>query len=109
VRLALLIGILGALAASAAPAGAAARMCFGIQEYLTPLRDVAIKNAAGEALYLGYKHSFHCFVLPYTVSDDGYVLGVKGGGNRYYRLDQARIAGLCRRRCRPTGCRCSIA
>jgi tetratricopeptide (TPR) repeat protein len=89
-RLAPLIGALW-LAASASPADAA-RMCFGTQEYLTPIQDVAITGPAGEALYLGYKHSFYCFVLPYTLSDDGYILGAKGGGNRYYRLDQARIA-----------------
>jgi tetratricopeptide (TPR) repeat protein len=70
----------------------AAKMYFGKQDYLHPIQDVAIKGQNGEALYLGYKHSSQSFILPYSVSDDGYILGVKGESDRYYALDKARIA-----------------
>ena len=84
------LGLLAAVALGATPARAA--MCFGTQEYLQPIQDVAITGQNGEALYLGYKYSFHCFIAPYSVSDDGYILGVKRESKRYYRLDAARIA-----------------
>ncbi|HXW30158.1 MAG TPA: hypothetical protein VEK55_12415, partial [Xanthobacteraceae bacterium] len=84
------IGALGLLAASASPAAAAGGR-FGTQEYLRPIQDVAIKGPNGEALYLGHKFSFYSFFLPYSLSDDGYILGVKGR-DQYIRLDPASIA-----------------
>ncbi len=89
VRLAILIGLLGIFTSSASPAFAA-KVYFGTQEYLHHLQDVAIKGPHGEALYLGYKYSFYSFVAPYRLSDDGYVLGVKGQDS-FHRLDKAEI------------------
>jgi tetratricopeptide (TPR) repeat protein len=64
---------------------------FGTKEYLQPIQDVAAKGPNGESLYLGYKYSFYSFIMPYALSDDGYILGVKDR-DVYYRLDQGRIA-----------------
>jgi tetratricopeptide (TPR) repeat protein len=89
VPLAVLVGLLCLIASSVAPAHAA-RMYFGTQENLRPIQDVAIKGPNGEELYLGYKFSFYSFIAPYRVSDDGYILGVKGH-DTYFRLDKARI------------------
>jgi tetratricopeptide (TPR) repeat protein len=77
---------------SVAPAQAA-KVSFGQQDYLNKLQDVDVKGPGGEALYLGYKHSIHSFIAPYTVSDDGYILGVVGQ-NRYIKLDAAMIASM---------------
>ena len=66
-------------------------MYFGTEEHLRPIQDVSIKGQNGEALYLAFKYSFHNFILSYSVSDEGYVLGVKGDDTRYYRLDKAQI------------------
>jgi hypothetical protein len=69
-------------------------MYFGTEDHLRPIQDVAFKGPKGEALYLGYKFSYHCFILPYSVSDEGYVLGVKGTDTTYYRLTKAQIEQL---------------
>ena len=87
---AFVFGLLAMVALGVTPARAA--LCFGTQEYLRPIRDVAITGQNGEALYLGYKYSFNCFIAPYSVSDDGYILGFKNESKRYYRLDAERIA-----------------
>jgi tetratricopeptide (TPR) repeat protein len=88
-RLMIVVGALFALTLSAGPAQAA-RLWFGTQDYLVKIQDVDIKGPGGEALYLGYKYSFHCFALPYSVTNDGYILGVRGQ-NRFLKLDEARI------------------
>jgi tetratricopeptide (TPR) repeat protein len=86
-----LIGLLVGLAMATTPAQAA-KVYFGTQEHLREIQDVEIKGANGEALYLGYKYSFHSFLLPYRLTDDGHILGVRGGGERsYFHLDDADI------------------
>jgi tetratricopeptide (TPR) repeat protein len=84
--------VLSILACSASPAHAA-QLHFGTQEYLRRIQDVTIKGPNGEELYLGYKYSFYSFIAPYSVSDDGYILGVKGQ-DKYFRLDRAKIEAL---------------
>ncbi|HEY4918468.1 MAG TPA: tetratricopeptide repeat protein [Xanthobacteraceae bacterium] len=96
-----LVGLLGVFALGVLPARAAS-VCFGSQEYLRSIQDVTITGQNGEALYLGFKYSFHCFIAPYSVSDDGYILGIKGESKRYYRLDPARIASYQARGQLPT-------
>jgi tetratricopeptide (TPR) repeat protein len=88
-RLMIVLGALFAVTLSAGPAQAA-KLWFGTQDYLVKLQDVDIKGPGGEALYLGYKYSFHCFALPYYATNDGYILGVRGQ-DRFLKLDQARI------------------
>jgi Tfp pilus assembly protein PilF len=87
--LAIMLGWACALPLSAAPAQAA-KLRFGTQDHLVKIQDVDIKGPQGEALYLGYKYSDHSFVLPYTVTDDGYILGIKGQ-DAFFKLDEARI------------------
>lgn len=84
-----LIGLIVGLAMTATPA-TAAKIYFGTQEHLREIQDVEIKGANGEALYLGYKYSFHSFLLPYSLTDDGYVLGIRGEKS-YFHLDGANL------------------
>jgi Tfp pilus assembly protein PilF len=90
--LAFVLGWACALPLSAAPAQAA-KLMFGTQDYLHKIQDVDIKGPQGEALYLAYKYSFHSFAMPYMVTKDGYVLGVKGQ-DKFFRLDDAKIKSL---------------
>jgi hypothetical protein len=72
-----LIGLVAVFAIGATPAQAA-KVYFGTQEYLRNIQDVEAKGPKGEALYLGHKYSFLSFILPYRMTDDGYILGVRG-------------------------------
>src|SRR5262245_32835435 len=87
--LAIALGVTGVLALSSAPSHAV-KLRFGRDDHLVKLQDVEIKGPQGEALYLGYKYSFHSFVFPYTVTDDGYILGITGQ-NKFSKLDETRI------------------
>jgi tetratricopeptide (TPR) repeat protein len=71
----------------------AGKVMFGTQEHLIKIQDVAIEGPRGETLYLGYKYSLYSFVAPYSVSNDGYILGV-AGQDRYYKLDAKMIEDL---------------
>ena len=90
--LAALIGLMAVLVVSAEPAQAA-KVYFGTQEYLRRIQDVEVKGPKGEALYLGHKYSFHSFILPYRLTDDGYILGIRGEQS-YFRLDDANIKSM---------------
>jgi tetratricopeptide (TPR) repeat protein len=81
------------LLASAVPAGAA-KLMFGTDEHIRAIQDVSITGQNGEPLYLAHKYSFHSFIAPYRLTDEGYVLGVKGNSKNYYRLDQPTIERL---------------
>ena len=84
----------------AAPAQAA-KLYFGTQEYLHHIQDIEVTGPKGEPLYLGYKYSFHSFILPYRLTDDGYVLGVRGQQS-YFRLDANSIKAMQARGQLPT-------
>ena len=87
-----LIGLLAVFAIGATPAQAA-KVYFGTQEYLRNIQDVEAKGPKGESLYLGHKYSFHSFILPYRMTDDGYILGIRGEQS-YFRLDDANIKSM---------------
>jgi hypothetical protein len=70
----------------------AAGMRFGDSEDLTTIVDVGVTGAEGEALMLGYKITTHNFLLPWSMSDDGYVLVVKDDTSTYYAMSEAEIA-----------------
>ena len=95
-----LIALIAVLVLGAAPAQAA-KVYFGTQEHLRQIQDVEVKGPKGEALYLGHKYSFHSFIAPYRITDDGYILGVRGE-QRYYRLDDATIKSMQARGQLPT-------
>jgi tetratricopeptide (TPR) repeat protein len=88
-----LIVLTAAIGIGATPAHAA-KLHFGTQEYLRKIEDTEAKGAKGEALYLGHKYSFHSFLLPYWMTDDGYILGIRDEHSSYYRLDEANIKSL---------------
>jgi hypothetical protein len=78
----LAVAVVCASTAPATPA-LAAKLRFGPIEYLTKIQDTDIKSPKGEALYLGYLYTHHSFVMPYYMTDDGYVLGVVGEKSYY--------------------------
>lgn len=82
-----------ALSLTASPAQAA-KLRFGTQENIVKIDDTGIKGPRGEELFLAYKYSHHAFLLPYKITDDGYVLGVKGSTTSYFKLDDAQIKTL---------------
>jgi uncharacterized protein len=77
----------------AASPAQAAKVYFGTQDHLNKIQDVDIKGPNGEELYLGYKYSISSFIAPYTLSDDGYILGIRGK-NSYFEIDDAKIKAL---------------
>src|SRR5690242_314312 len=87
-----LVVLVVALVVGAAPAQAA-KLYSGTQEHLHHIQDVEVTGPKGEHLYLGYKYSFHSFILPYRLTDDGYVLGVRGQ-HSYFRLDENNIKSM---------------
>lgn len=79
-----------------APSAAEARkFCFGTDEELVFIQQVAAKGAKGEPLQLARKLRRDCFIAPYTISDDGYVLQV-AGEKTYYALPPERVQALQR-------------
>ena len=94
------LGLASVLAIGATPVEAA-KFYFGTQEHLSKIQDVDVKGPKDEALYLGFKYSFHSFLLPYSVTDDGYVLGVRGE-KAFFQLDQEKITSLQARRLLPS-------
>ena len=82
--------IAAAFIGSAAPASA---LTFGEDEGLNKLVDVGVVGEKGEALALGYKTTTHNFLLPYSLSDDGYVLLPRSGGDTYYPITPEQISG----------------
>jgi len=58
-------------------------MKFGIQEQIHCIHDVSLKGSKGEDLCLGYKTSSYWIGAGIYLSDDGYVLKIKGD-NSYY-------------------------
>ena len=87
-----LCGLIAVFAIAATPAQAA-KVYFGTQEYLRRIQDVEVTGPKGEALYLGHKYSFHSFILPYRMTDDGYILGIRGEQS-YFRIDNANIKSM---------------
>lgn len=71
---------------------AAAAFNFGTDETLHRLVDVEVVGENGEALALGYKTSTQNFLLPYAISDDGYILIVKAEPGKYYGLPADQLA-----------------
>jgi tetratricopeptide (TPR) repeat protein len=94
------IALIAVVVLGAAPAQAA-KLYFGTQEYLRQIQDVEVTGPKGEPLYLGHKYSFHSFILPYRMTDDGYILGVRGQQS-YFRLEEANIKAMQARGQLPT-------
>ena len=69
---------------------------FGTQDRINRLQDIKMKGPKGEDLYLGYLTSIHAFMLPYSTSDGGYVFGVRGVSDKYYKLPKEKIESMQR-------------
>jgi hypothetical protein len=71
-------------------AGACAGLMFGTDEHLRLIAPVTFQGPSGERLYLARKVTMHCFIGPYSVSDDGFVLAVSGDPRKYYPMPDAQ-------------------
>lgn len=80
------------LAAQTTPAEAR-KYRFGDESKVHVIQDVDVKGAKGEPLVLGYLTTTKNFILPYMMTDNGHVLGVKGGDG-YYELKPEKITEL---------------
>jgi hypothetical protein len=82
---------------SASPANA---YRFGNSEDINFIQDVGVTGPKGEKLFLAYKTSTFNFVAGANITDDGYVLGVKGDSKRYFHMptgaefDRLQASGL---------------
>jgi hypothetical protein len=74
--------VLGAASTSAN----AGKACFGMGEELRPIAKTGLKDSAGNSLELAAKRTMWCFLLPYSIVDDGLVLKPKGESSSYYKL-----------------------
>ena len=79
----------------------AKKLCFGTDEHLRFVQRLDVRSAKGETLELARKIRMECFIVPYTVYDDGYVLKV-AGEKLYYPLAPERIAEMQKRNELPT-------
>jgi len=64
---------------------------FGKSERIQKITDVDIKGTNGEDLYLAHKTTSLFIFMGVYMTDDGYVLGVKGGIDAYYPMDEEQI------------------
>ncbi len=77
-----------------AAASAQAALKFGTDErirYVAPFSETGPRD---EKLFLARKITTKSFLLPYTVRDDGYVLGVEGDSGRYYNIREGALPDL---------------
>ena len=79
----------GFMMLTAAPAQAA--FMFGEDETIRALVDVGVVGQDDEKLELGYKTTTQIFLLPYTISDDGYVLVQKEDHTKFYDITPEQI------------------
>ena len=63
---------------------------FGKSESIEEIIDIEAKGPNGEDLYLAYKTTGFYFFMGAYMSDDGYVLGIKGSSS-YFPLDENQI------------------
>jgi hypothetical protein len=73
---------------------------FGDDDTIHNIGTTTLQSPNGEQLYIGRLTTMKSFVLPYSIEDKGYVLGVVGDYKRYYNipngefLEQAQKEGL---------------
>ena len=73
-----------------------AKLFFGTQDTINHLQDINVKGPNGEALYLGFLTSRHSFLLPYSMSNGGYVLGIRGVSDKFYKTPKEKIEQMQR-------------
>lgn len=68
---------------------------FGADETIHFIQDVTLKGANQEVLFLGYMTKTQFIIAGVYITDEGYVLGVKGESKRYYNMPTgAELAGF---------------
>lgn len=77
------IGFVLALFVMAFASEARAWTPFGTVEHVSRIEDVGLTTPDGDALYLAYKTSTVYFIGGVYLSDDGYVLGLRGSPKHY--------------------------
>lgn len=66
----------------------------GKDERVKKIQDLEVKGPIGEELFLAYKTTSQFLFFGLYLSDDGYVLGIKGQYGRYYPLSSKQINDL---------------
>jgi len=61
---------------------------FGTSERIDFVANITLKGPQGERLYLGRKISEKSFLLPYSIVDQGFVLGISGETKRYFPMPE---------------------
>jgi hypothetical protein len=78
-----------------APAHAALK--FGTSENIRFVANITVPGPDGEKVYLARKITQKSFLLPYSIQDDGYVIGISGESKKYYPMPQGeRLEALQR-------------
>lgn len=77
-------------------------LTFGTQDKINHLQTIGMKGPNGEPLYLGFLTSTHSFLLPYSMSDGGYVFGIHGVSDKYYPLAAEKLQQMQRAGVLPT-------
>ncbi len=85
------IGLILALFLVAFAGEARAWTPFGTVEDIVPITDVGLTTPGGDALYLAHKTSTLYFILGVSVSDDGYVLGLRSNPKHYVDMPPAAM------------------
>jgi hypothetical protein len=79
-----------------------AGLMFGKKDSIIAIQNINQKDQNSDNLFLGHRITTNFFILGVSVSDQGYVLGVKEKYNRYYPLDEQKIAELQKKNILPT-------
>ena len=85
-RLALLFLVLVPIALWLPPAEARVRI--GVTERFRHVANTSLQGPKGERLYLARRLVEKHFLLPYSIEDGGYVLGISGDSRHYYPMPE---------------------
>ncbi|HRE16496.1 MAG TPA: STM3941 family protein [Rhodocyclaceae bacterium] len=61
---------------------------FGTVERFRFIANTTLEGPSGEKLYLARKITERHFLLPYAITDDGYVLGISGESRQYFPMPE---------------------
>lgn len=76
----------------AVPASAEAAYMFGKEETIHRLQDVDVTSQDNEPLFLGYKTTTTFFLAGVSITDDGYVFGLRSDSTKYIETTPEEIA-----------------
>lgn len=65
-----------------------AKFYFGDMDSIHFLAKVNIPEQGGQGFFLGQRVTMSAFLMPYSVKDNGYVLGISGNGDKYIPLPE---------------------